>query len=160
MDAIPPESNAAREFRDAVDDYLTKPKAQRNSQAFRDRLSKWAEAAVDVRPMFEQNSLLTENVPVSAAVEALCRMGLESVTYLDEGTKPPPGWKDRSAQLLGQYNYKRIGRHPDSDCARSSKAGGSSAMKIILFLLVGTSVLAQTGAQNDNPAACGAPPRH
>lgn len=109
VDAIPPESNAAREFREAVDDYLAAPKAKRNSQAFRDRLSKWAEAAVDVRPMFEQNSLLVENLPLSAAVEALCRTGLESVTYLDEGTKPPPGWKDRAGQQMGEYSYKGIG---------------------------------------------------
>ncbi len=109
VDAIPPESNAAREFREAVDRYLSAPKAQRNSQAFRDRLSKWAEAAVDVRPMFEQNSLLIENVPVSAAVEALCRTGLESVTYLDEGTKPSPGWKDRAGHVASQYNHQRLG---------------------------------------------------
>lgn len=109
VDAIPPESNAAREFREAVDEYLAAPKAKRNSQAFRDRLSKWAEAAVNVRPMFEQNSLLTENLPISAAVEALCRTGLESVTYLDEGTKPAPAWKDHAAQVVSQYNYKRVG---------------------------------------------------
>ncbi|MBV8867768.1 MAG: family 20 glycosylhydrolase, partial [Acidobacteriaceae bacterium] len=34
VDAIPPESDAAREFREAVDEYLATPKAQRNSQAF------------------------------------------------------------------------------------------------------------------------------
>ncbi len=109
VDSIPPESNAAREFRSAVDGYLAAPKSQRDSKAFRDRLSKWAEAALDVRPMFEQNSLLIGDLPTSAAVEALCRTGLEAVTYLDEGTKAPAGWKDRSAQLVSQYDHKPVG---------------------------------------------------
>ena len=41
VDAIPPESNAARAFREAVDEYLAHPKEQRKEQPARDALMRW-----------------------------------------------------------------------------------------------------------------------
>jgi hexosaminidase len=53
VDSIPPESQQAREFRNAVDDYLAAPKEQRNSEALRKQLAGWLEALKNVRPILE-----------------------------------------------------------------------------------------------------------
>ena len=75
VDAIPPESDAAREFRDAVDhndlDYV------------RARLTEWRKNAGTVLPTLQSNGLLTEDIEVANAVADLCSIGLEAL-----GPKP------------------------------------------------------------------------
>jgi hexosaminidase len=75
VDAIPPESDAAREFRDAVDrgdmDYV------------RARLTEWQKNVTNVLPILQSNSLLTEDIEVANAVGELCSIGLEAL-----GPKP------------------------------------------------------------------------
>ena len=77
--AIPSESDTAREFRNAVKEYLADKK---NGVELQRNLAIWAEAAHDVRPMLTHQSLLMENVPVADGVETLCRVGQEALTYL------------------------------------------------------------------------------
>ncbi|MDQ2842003.1 MAG: beta-N-acetylhexosaminidase [Acidobacteriota bacterium] len=109
VDAIPPESNTAREFRDGTDKYLAAAKGQRNSQPLRDQLSLWAESSVEARPMLQQSSLLAENSALADDVEALCRAGLEAFVFLDGTARAPAGWKDDAEKLAGQYDNKRTG---------------------------------------------------
>jgi len=78
VDAIPPESEAARRFRDAVDrsdlDYI------------RARLTEWRAASERVVPTLKSNALLAEDVDVARAVAELCSIGLEAL-----GPKPGAG---------------------------------------------------------------------
>jgi len=75
VDAIPPESREAREFRDAADrgelDYV------------RARLTEWRGATDRVAAMLKSNALLTEDIEVANAVAELCSIGLEAL-----GPKP------------------------------------------------------------------------
>src|SRR5581483_1133864 len=87
VDSLAPESNAAREFRDAVDAYLALPPGERNSDDLRERLAHWADDAKSIRPVFEANSLLNENLPVADAVTALCQAGTEALLTLDAATQ-------------------------------------------------------------------------
>ncbi|HZS56504.1 MAG TPA: family 20 glycosylhydrolase [Bryobacteraceae bacterium] len=100
VDALPPESDAAREFRNAVDAYLAAPPAQRNSQELHKHLSQWADNAWNVRPMLETNSLLNENLPVADAVIAVCEAGLDAIATLDPATQAAnprdAAWKQRT----------------------------------------------------------------
>ncbi len=109
VDSIAPESNAAREFRDAVDRFLAAPQAQRNSEDLRRKLTQWSEAALEVRAMGQQNSLLIEDIPVADGLKELCRTGLESLTYLDGKAQASTSWKDHAKTTVAQYTYKRIG---------------------------------------------------
>lgn len=108
-DAIPAESDEARDFRDAVDRYLAAPKEQRNSESIRDPLARWAAAAAAVRPMLEQNSLLSENVLVADHVEALCETGLAALKDLNGEEKVSSDWTQQANKITAQYNKKRVG---------------------------------------------------
>ena len=90
VDAIPPESDAAREFRDAVDRYLSAP-SPAGAEALRTQLAAWARDAAEVRPMLEGNSLLTEDLPVADALATLCKTGDEALSYA--ASPAPNDWK-------------------------------------------------------------------
>lgn len=109
VDSIPPESDAAREFRDAVDRYLAMPKDQRNGQEIRRQLAAWRDNALLVRPILESNSLLTEDLPIADAVIALCRAGEEALSYLDRGatSSAPADWKQRNAAAIQDAAQRR-----------------------------------------------------
>jgi hexosaminidase len=85
VDSIPPESDAAREFRDGVDRYLAGPKGAQSSESLRKELSRWSESARAVRPMLQANSLLLEDVGIADEVIALCQAGQDAMTALDSG---------------------------------------------------------------------------
>jgi hexosaminidase len=108
-DAIPPESNPAREFRDAVDAYLAVPKGQRDSAGLLVQLAQWAHAADEARPMFQQESLLMQDAEVLNAITALCKAGQEALSYLDSGNPPPADWKQRTQGAVNPYVNKRVG---------------------------------------------------
>jgi len=108
-DAIAPESDAAREFRDAVDAYLASPKGQRNSAALQQSLAKWAQAAESARPIFQNECLLTQDMPVLDAVTTLSKAGEEALSYLESGNPPPADWKQRRQGALSAYVNKRVG---------------------------------------------------
>jgi hexosaminidase len=92
VDAIPPESDAAREFRAAVDRYIAGP-GPAGADALRRQLEAWAKNAVEVRPMLVNNSLLTENLPLADAIVTLCRTGQDALAYAAGGA--PADWKQR-----------------------------------------------------------------
>jgi hexosaminidase len=109
VDSIPPESDAAREFRNAVDQYLASPKAQRNSADLRKQLTAWDENAVIVRPILQSNSLLNEDLSVQEAVTKLCRTGEEALSYLDAGaTSTASGdWKQRNTSAIQDATQRK-----------------------------------------------------
>jgi len=94
VDSIAPESNVARDFRNAVDRYLAASKERRNGEALKKQLTEWLENSATVRPVLRDNALLTENIPVADALAALCKTGLEALSYLDSASAAPPAdWK-------------------------------------------------------------------
>ena len=107
--AIPYESDAAREFRNAVDEYLAVPKDKRNGASLRAVMAAWAQAAKEVRPMLENQSMLTENLPVADGVGKLCQAGQEALTYLDGPNGAPAGWKKEASASIEPVVNKRIG---------------------------------------------------
>jgi hexosaminidase len=109
VDSIAPESDAGREFRDAVDRFLAVPQSARNSAELRHKLTLWLQAAVEARPMCQRNSLLIEDAPVADALQTLCRTGLEALDYLDGKAQVPTDWKNHAKTTTTQYSYKRIG---------------------------------------------------
>ena len=107
--AIPSESDTAREFRNAVDEYLAAPGDKQKSAALRSHLVTWAQAAKDVRPMLESQSILTENLPVADGVGKLSSVGIEALAILD-GTKPMSAdWKKKANAEIEPYVNKRFG---------------------------------------------------
>jgi hexosaminidase len=91
VDSIPPESDAAREFRDAVDAYLAAPAKERNPDALEQQLQTWYRSTIAARPMFQINSLLSSDLPALQALENLCKVGREALALLPSGNGTPGG---------------------------------------------------------------------
>jgi len=101
VDAIPPESDAAREFRNAADRYLNAP-SPAGADGLRKQLAAWLRITGEIRPLLETNSLLTEDIPVADGLAALCRVGDEALTYGGRGA--PADWKQRTSAALKDAN--------------------------------------------------------
>jgi hexosaminidase len=109
VDSLAPESNAAREFRNAVDAYLAAPPAQRTSKELRQQLAGWADDAQKVHPVLAENSLLNENLPAADAVTALCRIGIEALLALDpqSANLRDGAWKQRSTAAVEEAGTRK-----------------------------------------------------
>ncbi len=107
VDAIPPESEAAREFRNSADQYLSGPKAVPNSSALGKLLESWAENAAAVRQTLQNNSLLNEDLPLADATVRLCKTGQEALAFLDSGGKASADWKDKSLAAVKQDSQRQ-----------------------------------------------------
>ena len=96
VDAVAPESDAARKFRDAVDEYLQGPKTSEAAHALQKQLAQWLDAVEEVRPSLQQNSLLMEDNAVADSLSNLCQVGQQALSYLGRGTAAPADWKRHS----------------------------------------------------------------
>ena len=85
VDAIPPESDTAREFRNSVDQYIEGPKGPDASSELRKQLAIWSDNATAIRPMLSSNSLLNEDVSITDAIVALCKIGQDAIAAIDSG---------------------------------------------------------------------------
>jgi hexosaminidase len=101
VDAIPPEADAAREFRDAVDRYLA-VRSVPDADRLRKQLDAWSKNVAAVRPLLQTQSLLTEDLPVADALVAQCILGGDALTY--RTSTAPEGWKARATASLKDAN--------------------------------------------------------
>lgn len=106
VDAIPPESDRAREFRNAVDRYLGAP-SPGEADRLRKELATWSESAARIRPQLENNSLLTEDLPLAEGLAALCKTGDEALS--DASSAAPTDWKLRAAAAIKDSNAHHAG---------------------------------------------------
>lgn len=109
VDSIPPESDAAREFRDAVDAYLAAPTGQRDSSVLKKQLTDWANNTQQARLVLQSNSVLTENLPVADAIAVLCDAGQQALDYLGSGNAPESDWKQQTLARVNAYVNTRVG---------------------------------------------------
>jgi len=98
VDAIPPESDAARDFGNAVERYLATPNPN-EADRLRKQLAGWSKTATDVRPTLESNSLLTEDLPVAESLIAMCRIGDEALSNAKAAD-----WKQRTLAAFKDAN--------------------------------------------------------
>jgi hexosaminidase len=100
-DAVPPESDLAREFNRSVDLTLTgQPGLQAQSPYLRLWLNRWRENHALLQPALQGSYLLRELNPVSENVAALASSSLEALEYLESGRKPLQDWSRDQEALL------------------------------------------------------------
>jgi len=100
MDAVPPESDAARVFSRQVDALLADAAKQAGREAIRARLQEWQGIGVRLRPLLEHEALLREAVPLAEEASALASAGLEALGFLEQGVPAPESWWTARAPLL------------------------------------------------------------
>jgi len=84
VDAVRPESRAAREFA-ALVDRMDKPQ-------IRAWLTLWRDNDAKLKPTLEKSFLLGEDVQVSKDLSQVAAVGLEALDYLDRGKHPSAAW--------------------------------------------------------------------
>jgi hexosaminidase len=98
VDAIPPESAAARHFRKEVDRYLAGPRT--GTTVLRKALTTWWENADTIRPALQRNSLLREQIPVANAITTICQAGLDALSLLENNSAALPGWQKKTSEAV------------------------------------------------------------
>jgi len=102
VDAVPPESDAARAFAGLVQKVVNQQATPAEIASIRDHLSAWIDNDSKVEPFLEQSLLLKEMVPVSQNLKAVAQIGLDALDYLSTNMHPPAGWKQQQLDMLKQ----------------------------------------------------------
>ncbi|MGI8960949.1 MAG: beta-N-acetylhexosaminidase [Bryobacteraceae bacterium] len=101
VDSISPESNTAREFRNAADRYLAGPRQEADAEILRKELATWSDTAKAVRRTLASNSLLLEDIPVADSLVRLCQSGQEALSSLNSRHPANSDWKQRNLAAIG-----------------------------------------------------------
>ena len=100
-DAVPPESDLARDFNRRVDLALASQSGlQAQSADLRMWLTRWHDNHSLLQPALRESYLLRELEPLSENVTALANAGLQALECLEFGRKPPESWGREQAALL------------------------------------------------------------
>jgi hexosaminidase len=101
IDAVSPESDAARHFRDQVQAYIQGGCKDRAVEAqIRTSLTAWRDNDMKVRSLFQQSFLLLEVAPLSEDLSALGAAGLEALDYLDKSEPSSESWRNQQLTLI------------------------------------------------------------
>jgi len=101
VDAVSPESDVARNFRDLVQTFIQSGyKDQDAEQKIRPSLAKWSANDAKLHPQLEQSFLLQEVEPLSRDLSAVSSAGLAALDYLDKSEAPPDAWRTQQSALI------------------------------------------------------------
>ena len=103
VDSIAPESDAAREFRNAVDRYLaSSPSAKEEGPALEMSLRRWSTNTAQLLPLLVGNGILSETVPLALSLDEVCKAGLEALASLRGGKTAKSDWTKKRIAVLDE----------------------------------------------------------
>ena len=103
IDAVSPESEAARHFNDLVQTFVQSGyKDQAAETQIRMWLATWRDNDARLHPLLDQTYLLQEDVPLSQDLSALGAAGLQALDYLDKAQPAPDSWKTQQLALIDE----------------------------------------------------------
>jgi hexosaminidase len=101
IDAVYPESDTARNFRNLVQTFLQSGNKDQATEAqIRAYLNTWRDNDAKLSPLLGQSFLLQEVAPLSANLSALGAAGLQSLDYLDKSQSAPDSWKAQQLTVV------------------------------------------------------------
>ncbi|HEX4168086.1 MAG TPA: beta-N-acetylhexosaminidase [Bryobacteraceae bacterium] len=110
VDSIPPESQAARRFRDDVEAYLASGSHNpEQAKALREELQQWTDAAQHVEQMCDTIAVLAKDRAAIDAVASLSQTGLDALSHMEGSARPDANWKQRAGAAVSPYLYQRVG---------------------------------------------------
>ncbi|HTF22920.1 MAG TPA: family 20 glycosylhydrolase [Candidatus Limnocylindria bacterium] len=108
IDAVSPESDAARHFRDQVQAYMQSGcKDQAAEAQVRMLLTTWRDNDMKLRPLLQRSFLLLEVTPLSQDLSALGAAGLQALDYLDKSEPGPESWRAQQLALIERARTPR-----------------------------------------------------
>jgi hexosaminidase len=101
VDAVSPESDVARDFRDLVQSYIQSGYKDHDAvEKIRALLTKWSVNDAKLHPQLEQSFLLKEVEPLSQDLSAVSTAGLAALDYLDKSEASPDAWRTLQLSLM------------------------------------------------------------
>jgi hexosaminidase len=100
VDAIPPESNTARQFSEIVDRIIAGKATTEDWDQAQEWLVLWRDNDVQLQPLLPRSDLTKELAPVSTNLHFVSQAGLDAIGYLREHHHAPPTWKTRQIDYL------------------------------------------------------------
>ena len=101
IDAVYPESDAARHFGELVTAYIQTGYKDKAAEAeIRSSLVLWRDNDVRLHPLLTQSSLLKEEVSLSQNLSMVASAGLNALDYLDRGQTEPELWKAQQLAVI------------------------------------------------------------
>jgi hexosaminidase len=100
VDAVPPESNTARQFSDMVDRIVSGKATRDDWDQAQEWLVLWRDNDVQLQPLLPRSDLTKELAPVSTNLHFVSQTGLDAIGYLREHHHAPPTWKANQIAYL------------------------------------------------------------
>jgi hexosaminidase len=108
IDAVYPESDAARRFHDLVQTYVhSNYKDQVAEEQIRTYLASWRDNDSRLHSLLGQSFLLQELTPLSENLSALGAAGLQALDYLDKSEVSPESWRTQQLALIEQAKARK-----------------------------------------------------
>jgi hexosaminidase len=102
VDAVRPESDAARIFSGRVQRFLSKSASPDDLIEMQKSLTLWRDNDQQLAPALASNPLLQEAVPLSQGLSSVASVGLKAMEYLNAGAHVPGQWRQQQLDLLKQ----------------------------------------------------------
>lgn len=103
VDAVPPESDSAREFVALVNSWIAGQFKDAAAEAhIRALLTAWRENDARLQPILAGSSLTRGVAPLSQNLAGLGATGLQALDFLDKGERAPDAWSTQSLALIQQ----------------------------------------------------------
>jgi len=103
VDAIAPESEDARKFSAAVDQFIASKFQDAAAEShIRRKLTEWRDNDSALQPLLQNSFLLQEVAPVSQNLALLGAAGLQALDCIDARETAPPEWKLQQVAMMQQ----------------------------------------------------------
>jgi hexosaminidase len=103
VDAVPPDSEAARRFNLMVDGLLSDaPRFQLYREELNKALADWHDSSLALEPIINRAPALEEARQLARNLSDIGDAGLEAISYLKLGTAPTPLWRDAQLAKLDE----------------------------------------------------------
>jgi len=103
VDAVPPDSEAARSFTLMLDGLLSDaPRFQLYRENINDTFARWRDAGPALDVLIGRSPGLVEAKPLADDLSQIASIGLESLAYLSKGVAPTTEWRESRLALLEQ----------------------------------------------------------
>jgi len=100
VDAVPPESEKARQFADLVQQVVAGKATPALYAQMRAELTLWRANDPRLQPLLQHSFLLKEVAPLSHNLSACAATGLQAIDYLTGGQRPPESWTTQQLSML------------------------------------------------------------
>ena len=102
IDAVPPESDTARQFMDMVDRIVAGKASREDWEQAQEWLVLWRDNDSQLQPLLPKSELTKELAPVSTNLHHVSQAGLDAIGYLREHHHAPLAWKTHEVAFLKQ----------------------------------------------------------